>query len=174
MFGFFKSKSKPEAAPEGPVEIVAVAEVAVSAEAFFDLIDFANPANAKILLGHRLESTGPDQFALTMTFLPDLVFDLTVTERERPLRYVYHTPLPEGLGRLLFTREEFAIEPTGQSSCTVRLTTYGQFETGLTLEELRAEVGRLGMAVQQSLVKLKEVAEGNIQRVTAFETAQAG
>ena len=173
MFGFFKSKSKPQAAPEGPVEIVAVAEVNVSADSFFDLIDFAHPANAKVLLGHSLAATGSDRFALTMTFLPDLVFDLTVTERVRPLRYVYHTPLPEGLGRLLFTREEYAIEPTGPSSCKVRFTTYGQFEPGLTMDELREEVGRLGLGVQQSLVKLKELAEGNIARVAAFEAHQA-
>ena len=173
MFGFFKGKSNPEAAPEGPVEIVATAEVNVSAETFFDLIDFAHPANAKIVLGHTLEATGPDRYALTMTFLPDLVFDLTVTERERPLRYVYHTPLPEGLGRLLFTREEYAIEPAGPSACTVRFTTYGQFEPWLSIDELREEVGRLSKGVQQSLVKLKELAEGNGARVAAFEAHQA-
>lgn len=168
MFGLFKKK----AAPEGPVEINATLDVEASAEEFFALIDFANANNAKVQLGHRVDPLGDDRFRLVMTFLPDLEFELKVEERITNRRYAYYAPLPEGTGQLLWTREEFDIEATGEHSCRVSHKTYGEFAKGLDLSTYQDEVAMLAAGVENAILKLKAHAEGGIEQVRAFEEGQ--
>lgn len=169
MLGWFKRKP----APEGPVQIMAAIEVGTSAEAFFDLLDFDSPTNAKTLLGHSVIAVGPDQYALVMNFLPDLVFEITVEERQVPACYAYRTPIPAGVGPLLWTMERFDVEPIGPDSCAVHLLTTGEFRPGLSMREYEAEVAKLSLAVQNAMMKLKILAEGGIDQVKAFELQQA-
>lgn len=170
MFGLFKRKP----APEGPVQVMATIDVGVSAAEFFDLLDFASPNNAKTQLGHSVDSFGADQYVLVMNFLPDHHFEVTVEERSAPQRYAYRCPIPPGIGPLLWTREEFDIEPTGAGSCTVHSLTTGEFAAGLSMREYKQEVAKLGLAVQNSIMKLKIHAERGIDEVKAFELKQAG
>lgn len=169
MLGWFKRKP----APEGPVQIMVAIEVGTSVEAFFDLLDFASPTNAKMLLGHSVIGVGPDQYALVMNFLPDLVFEITVEECQAPASYAYHTPIPAGVGPLLWTVERFDLEPRGPDSCEVHLLTTGEFRPGLSLTEYQQEIAKLSLAVQNALMKLKILAEGGIDQVKAFELRQA-
>ena len=169
MFGLFKRKP----APEGPVQVMATIDVGVSAEEFFDLLDFASPTNAKVRLGHSVTAVGTDRYMLVMNFLPDLHFDVMVEERRAPQRYAYRCPIPPAIGPLLWTREEFDIAPTGAYSCLVHFVTTGEFAPGLTMREYKGEVAKLGLAVQNSIMKLKILAEGGIDEVRAFELKQA-
>ncbi|MXO89798.1 SRPBCC family protein [Pontixanthobacter aquaemixtae] len=169
MFGLFKKKP----APEGPVELEAKFDVACSAEDFFGLIDFASPRNAKVELGHTIEQVGSDQFVLVMSFLPDLDFKLTVEECVPHQRYAYLSPMPEGVGELLWTRESFEIEATGENSCTIKARTEGEFAPGLTMDEYQSEVAMLTHACQNAFAKLKIHAEGGVGEVLAYEQLQA-
>lgn len=169
MFGLFKRKR----APEGPVQVMATIDVGVSAAEFFDLLDFASPTNAKTQLGHAVNSLGPDEYVLVLNFLPDHQFEVTVEERSAPQRYAYRCPVPAGIGPLLWTREEFDIQPTGADCCTVHSLTTGEFAPGLSMQEYKDEVAKLSLAVQHSILKLKIHAEGGIDEVKAFELGQA-
>lgn len=169
MFGLFRKQK----APDGPVEYENTFEVAASADVFFALIDFSNPSNAKTQLGHEIVRTGENTFSMVMTFLPDLRFDLTVEECEPNRRYAYLSPIPEGLGKLKYTRESFEITPNGEDACTVVAKTVGQFEEGMSLREFQVEAGRLAIAIENALLKLKVHAEGGIEDVREFEALQA-
>ena len=169
MFGLFKEG----AAPEGPVEIETKLEIATSAENFFALINFADPCNAQAALGHKVEQIAEDEYHLVMTFLPDLKFEIHVEEHLPPERYMHFSPMPEGVGRLLSTRETYRIERTGENSCNVVIETVGEFEPGMTMTEFEGEVAMFAIACENSAAKLKVHAEGGIGAVLEFEQQQA-
>ena len=169
MFGWFK----PKPAPEGPVEITLGTDVETSAEEFFARIDFASPRNYKRELGHRVEQTGEDRFLLVMSFMPDLEFHMVVEDNSPPTRYSYFMELPDGAGRLSWTRETYEIEPKDDHSCYARLRVTGEFESGLNMREYKHELEMLTLGCHNALGKVKVHAEGGIEQVREFERMQA-
>ena len=169
MFGLFKNK----AASQEPIELTAVVPIEATPERVFELVDFADPANAKRELGHEVRDLGDGKFALVMSFMPDLEFPITVETSQRPLRYAYSTVMPEGVGSLLRSIESYEIEANGDGGCIVVMTMVSHMKPGLTRREYDGETEMLTMALQNSMAKLKVHAEGGIEEVRDFERQQA-
>ena len=169
MFGLFKKKL----APQEPIELTAVVPVGAAPERFFELIDFADPANAKRELGHEVRDLGDGEFVLVMSFMPDLEFPITVEESDRPARYAYSTIMLEGLGNLVRSVESYDIETDEDGGCIVVMTMVSHMKPGLTMREYERETDLLTMAMQNSMAKLKAHAEGGIEEVRDFERKQA-
>lgn len=167
MFGWFKR----ELAPDGPVEIVHDVEIHASYDNIFALIDFGDPRNAKVALGHRLRRIGPDgrRYRLHMTGMPETLFKITVLETAAGAAYAYHCDIVPRIGRLLSTRESYSIVPTEAGSFRVTLTVLAQFIDSMRVRTLKKERELMSRATRSSLAKLQVHAERGIEAARAVE-----
>ncbi|MCL6250154.1 hypothetical protein M3P36_03710 [Altererythrobacter sp. KTW20L] len=167
MFGFLKSKP----APEGPVTIDFDIEIGCAAEDVYALIDFADPRNAKKQVG-TVEPTGNNTFRMELDLVPDMVFDLRVTEAARPQVYAFDTRIAPQAGRLTHSHERYEIKLVDRNSCILRLITDVTFEKGMTMRQFEEEVTMMSRAVHNALLKLKIHAEKGVDVVRQIERAQ--
>ncbi|HEX9807005.1 MAG TPA: SRPBCC family protein [Alteraurantiacibacter sp.] len=172
MFGLFK----PKMAPEGPVQFVAEVDVAKPAEDVYRLVDWSDPGNAKVELGSSVtpvEGT-KDRFLMSMPAVPDLTFELQVTEADPGRCYSFGCEIEPQVGRFVSAHEEYHFEAVGEDSCKLTLVNTVNFIPGMTVKEMEQEIGTMGLASQNALIKLKVHAEMGAEAVKSIEAQQFG
>ena len=172
MFGLFK----PKLAPEGPVQFQLALEIDRPASQVYGLLDWADPRNAKLALGHKVEPVDgqPDRFRLVMTEMPDHRFDMTVTKAVANQVYHFTTDIQPRVGRLEHDEEHYSLEPLGEDRCKLKLTTIATFKSGLKMKEYEQELSMMALACQRALIKLKAHAEQGVEAVQALDAAFYG
>jgi hypothetical protein len=154
MFGLFKRKT----VSPGPIpfdfEIVIERPVAD----VYALIDWADPKNAKRQLGHRVEGEHPN-YVLTINSMPDHRFVLDVTEAVAGEVYAFDCDIQPRVGRLKHSSERYTFEATGEGHTLLRLVNEAEFNEGLTIRQLEQEMMMMAVATNDSLAKLKILAE---------------
>jgi len=167
MFGL----RKPEPAPEGPVEFIVRIEVARPAADVYRLIDWADPANAKVEQGHSVVPLNDDgrQFRLVMEGMEDLCFTMTVVEEQPGRRYAYSTDISPPVGRLEASEEHYRVDPIDDDRCMLELKTNATFQRGLNMKQFEQELAMMSHACQRGVAKLKLHAEQGVDAVHAFD-----
>ncbi len=168
MLGILKRKVE----PVGPFEFGHTIEIERPAEDVYALIDWANPRNAKRALGNKVEQVAPDRFRLRLDLVPDLRFEMIVTEAVPGRRYAFENEITPPVGRLSSSHEAYSVEPVGESACRLGLTVSAWFVGGLSEEDMAMEVMMMGMSGQNALAKLKVQAEQGVEAVHAIEAMQ--
>ena len=166
MFGLFKAKP---AAPAGPFQFVLSVGIDRPADDVFALIDWADPRNAKRQLGD--EATEIDgargRFRLVMQDMPELRFDMEVSENAPGTRYAFSTTIVPKVGRLVKSAEDYAIEPLGDDRCELTLTVTVLFNDGMSMADLEEEMLRVHISCHNAVQKLKIHAEEGADAVRA-------
>ena len=167
MFGRFKRKP----APEGPVEFRVAIEIEASAPDVYALVDWADPRNAKVDLGHivtPLDDQG-QQFRLVMTNMPELRFDMTMIEAVPSERYAFSTAIRPKVGRLETSEEHYSFESLGDDRCKLGLTVFATFQSGINTRQFDRELAMVTTSCQRAVAKLKLHAEHGVDAVNAFD-----
>lgn len=167
MFGMFK----PKPAPEGPVTIDFDIEIERPAADVYALIDWADPRNAKREVG-TVEPAGENRFRMQLDMLPDMSFDMTVTQQQAPRVYAFETDITPKIGRLAHNHERYEIEPAGEHACILCLTSTVIFDDGMTMPEFEEELTMMSVAVNNALSKLKIHAEQGVEAIREIEHVQ--
>ena len=172
MFGLFKAKTF----DLEPLEFDVTVDVDAPAERVYALIDWADPGNAKRELGNHVEALDPSgtRFLLIMTAMPDLRFEMTVSDADRPRSYAFTTEITPPIGRLDWSKEHYTVEPVGPDTCKLRQTVTVKFNDGLTMRQAEEELAKMHAACTSAIVKLKVHAEQGAQTVAEFERQQFG
>ena len=165
MFGFLK----PQRLPEGPYAFVGAVEIERPAAEVFPLVDLADPRHAKRQLGERVEQVDAHTWHMVLHELPDLVFELTLTEREAPSSYGFACTIAPGVGRLAGSHELYRLEARGPDRCRLELTNTVTFTGPLRPKALQHESLLMTVSVHNALAKLKLHAEGGVAAVRAVE-----
>lgn len=167
MFGLFK----PKLAPLGPHIFTAECDVAVSAAELFAMIDFADPANAQMARGARIEAvdgSGP-RFVMTLPQMADLAFHVDVIEAQAPNHYAYAIVIEPLVGRLAASTETYTIWDVPSGGCRVRLDNSVTFQEGMRMKHMEEEFAFVTLASYKTLAKLKLQAEHGVEAVLAME-----
>lgn len=167
MFEWFKRK----VVSRGPVTVDFDVAITKPAADVYALIDFADPRNAKRHLG-EVRQIGPATFRMNLDLVPNMLFDITVTEASAPLVYAFSTVITPRPGRLLRSCERYEIEPDGSDACVLRLICEATFIDGLTEKQFTKEVEMISVAVDNALAKLKIHAEQGLDAVREIERMQ--
>lgn len=167
MFGLFK----PTLAPEGPVEIRADVAISKPARDVYALIDWADERNAKRVTGNRVTQIDgrDDRYDMVMEFMPDLTFELLVTEAVPHSRYAYGCVIRPGCGNLAHSHETYEIEANGPDACHLTLICQTTFVDGLKMRDFNNELGTMAASVQSAVQKLKLQAELGADVAKALE-----
>jgi hypothetical protein len=167
MFGFLK----PRRLPEGPYQFVGALEIERPAEHVFPLIDLADPRYAKRQLGESVEEVEgrPGTYRLVLGEIPDLAFELTVTEREPQSSIGFACTIAPRVGRLGASHELYRLEPLGPDRCRLELVNTVTFSGRLSEHALVEETTMLTVSVHNALAKIKLHAEGGVAAVRAVE-----
>lgn len=166
MFGWLK----PERAPEGPYQFVGAIEIDRPAAEVFPLLDLADPRYAKRELGERVEEVdgAPGNFRMVIGAVPDLLFELTVTERVADAWIGFDCTITPPVGRLAASHELYTLEQLGPDTCRLELVNTVTFASKLRPGALRDETAIMTIAVQSALAKLKLHAEDGADAVRAL------
>lgn len=167
MFDFLK----PRRAPAGPYQFVGAVEIERSAAEVFPLLDLADPRYAKRQLGERVEPVGgrPDTWRMILGAVPDLVFELTVTERVADAWIGFDCTVTPRVGRLAASHELYTLEQLGEQACRLELVNTVTFNGELRPKALAHETMMMTVSVHNALAKLKLHAEGGVAAVRAVE-----
>ena len=168
MFGILKRKEE----PFGPCEFEHSVEIERPAAELYAMIDWADPRNAKRALGNKVEQVGPDRYRLLLDMLPDLTFEMTVTEAVPGSRYAFDNEITPPVGRLVGSSEAYTLEPLGESACRLNLAISAWFVGGMSSEDMAMEIMMMGTSGQNALAKLKIQAEQGVEAVHAIEAMQ--
>lgn len=172
MFNWIKRLFRPEMAPEGPVTFDFEEEVEAPADHIYRLVDFADPGNAKLELGHSVERTGPDNYRFTMWQMPDTPFAITVSEQVPGKSYAYRAQPQAKVGRLQWTQERYSFEMQDSGKCLVTLLVEAQFDEPMTMRDYAQEIARMATGCAIALEKLRLHAEQGAQAVLDYEAEQ--
>ncbi len=166
MFGLFKSKT---AVPAGPYAFTLSIEIDRPASEIYALVDWADPRNSKRQLGHEVSSVGgaADRFRMVMTEMPDLLFDMIVSEAVPNSRYTFSTEIFPPVGRLVESQEDYAIKPLADDRCELTLTVMVIFQDNMSEAEFEEEMVRMNISVHNAAQKLKIHAEEGTEAVRA-------
>ena len=104
--------------------------------------------------------------------LPDVVFNMTVTDVVPGRSYAFSNDFAQPIGRLTASHEAFTVEPLDEQSCRLGLTVSATFVLGLSTEDLAREAVTMAMACEMALAKLKIQAEQGVEAVLDVEAAQ--
>jgi len=168
MFGILKRKEE----PFGPCEFEHSVEIERPAAELYAMIDWADPRNAKRALGNKVEQVGPDRYRLLLDMLPDLTFEMTVTEAVPGSRYAFDTEITPPVGLLVSSSETYTVEPLGEGACRLGLAVSAWFVGGMSPEDMAMEIMMMGTSGQNALTKLKVHAEEGVDAVHRIEAAQ--
>ena len=170
MFGLFQRKAE----PLGPFEFEHETVIDRPAAEVYPLVDWADPRNAKRALGNKVEQVGssPARFRMELNMLPDVVFNMTVTDVVPGRSYAFSNDFAQPIGRLTASHEAFTVEPIDEQSCRLGLTVSATFVVGLSTEDLAREAVTMAMACEMALAKLKIQAEQGVEAVRDVEAAQ--
>jgi hypothetical protein len=170
MLGFLKRKHE----PAGPFEFEHGIDIERPAAEVYPLLDWADARNAKRALGNKVEQVGsaPDRFRMVLDIIPDVVFEMTVTDAVPGRSYAFENDFAAPVGRLVSSHESYTVEPLGDGSCRLGLTVAATFVGGLSDEVLAGEVMVMAMSCENALAKLKIQAEQGVEAVHAVEAAQ--
>ena len=165
MFEFLKRL------PEGPYQFVGSVEIERSAAEVFPLIDLTDPRFAKRQLGERVEEIedAPGTYLMIIGAVPDLVFELAVTDRVAGAWIGFDCTITPRVGRLAVSHELYTLEELGPDTCRLDLVNTVTFAGKLRPGALREETAILSVSVHNALAKLKLHAEGGIDAVRAVE-----
>ena len=164
MFGLFKSKP---AVPAGPYAFTLSMEIDRPASDVYALVDWADPRNSKRQLGHDVSAVDgtTDNYRLVMTEMPDLLFDMIVSEAVPNSRYTFSTEISAPVGRLVESQEDYAIQPLGEDRCELTLTVMVIFQDNMSAADFEEEMFRMNISVHNAVQKLKIHAEEGTQAV---------
>lgn len=167
MFGFLK----PQRAPEGPYQFVGALEIERPVAEVFPLIDLADPRYAKRQLGGRVEEIAgaPGCYRMVLAEVPDLVFELALTDRVVDAWIGFDCLITPRVGRLALSHELYTLEPLGPEACRLELVNTVTFASPLRPRALQQETMMMTVAVHNALAKLKLHAEGGVEAVRAVE-----
>ena len=167
MFGLFKK----EMAPEGPVDLEMELEIDSPPDKLFAMIDWASPDNRQVAMGHRVEQTGEDEFHFYLDFAPDAPMVSKVVEQVPGEYYAIVTALPDCFGHLRISEESYTFASNGSGGTRLKLETRAFFSEGMTMDQYREEVGRVAIATQNALTKLRIHAEFGLKAAKAVENS---
>lgn len=167
MFGFFKSGRT----PQGPFTFVASVEIERPVEHVYALIDLADERHAKRQLGERVEEVEgrPGTYRMFIGALPDLEFELTLTERVPGASIAFDCKITPSVGRLAASHELYRLEALDAQSCRLDLTNTVTFLGELRDDALQEEALNMTVSLHNALAKLKLHAEGGVDAVRAVE-----
>ncbi len=166
MFGLFKAKP---AAPAGPFQFILSVAIDRPASDVFALIDWADRRNSKRQLGHEvteIDGSG-GRYRLVMHDMPELRFDMDVSENTPGSRYAFSTAIVPKVGRLVESAEDYAIRPLGDDRCELTLTVTALFNDGMSMADLEEEMLRMQISCHNAVQKLKIHAEEGTDAVKA-------
>ena len=169
MFGLLKKRN---VEPFGPCEFEHSIEIEKPATDVYALVDWAAARNAKRALGNKVEELAPDRFRLHLDMVPDHRFEMIVTEAVPGQRYAYDAEITPPVGRLVACKEAYTVEPLGEGSCKLGLTTTAWFQGGMSERDMAMEIMMMGTSGQNALAKLKIQAEQGVEAVHAIEAQQ--
>jgi hypothetical protein len=164
MFGMFKNQP----VPSGPMTFDFDILIDRPVSDVYPLVDWADPRNAKRQLGHQVEGESPT-FVLTLSFMPEHRFNLTVTEEKKDEVYAFDCDIQPRVGRLEASSERYTFEPAGEGQCLLRLIVEATFIDGMTTRDLEEELMMVSVACNNTLAKLKIHAEHGL---TAAQNAE--
>lgn len=166
MFGLFKAKP---AAPAGPYDFIMSVTIDRPASDVYALIDWADLRNSKRQLGNKVAAIDgcADGYRLVMTDMPDLRFDMVVSEAVPGRRYSFSTDIVPKVGRLVESREDYAIQPLGDDQCELTLTATALFRDDMSMANLEEEMLRVNISCHNAVQKLKIHAEDGTEAVKA-------
>lgn len=170
MFGFNKKKRM----IEGPIEFTAEVDIDRSAADVFPLVDVSDPRFRSAQTGAKVtpvEGT-TDSYDMVMEGFDDAVFKFRILERVEAEIFTIEARMEPQMFALVSSIEESVIEPTGDTSCRVKLTTKATFDESLSDEEVAGEIAVMGEAVCNDLEKLKVLAEDGLDALKEMEEAE--
>ena len=165
MFSFLKRKP----APEGPAPFRVEVDVDRSANAVYSLVDWADPRNAKVALGHHVEALGADRFVLEMKGMAGHRFEIGVSEAQPGRSYRFTTEITPRIGRLELCEEHYRFEPLGDDRCRLILESNATFRSGLGMRQYERELALMTLACTRAVGKLKLHAEQGVDAVRKLE-----
>ena len=165
MFDFLK----PKRAPKGPYEFAGSVEIDRPVAEVYPLLDLADERYAKRQLGERVEEVAgrPGTYHMVIGEVPDLLFELTVTERVADESIGFDCTITPRVGRLATAHEHYRLEPCGADACRVELVNTVTFARDLRPSALEQETMMMTVALHNALAKLKLHAEGGVAAVRA-------
>jgi len=167
MFGFLK----PQRLPEGPYEFTGAVDIDRPAAEVFPLLDLADARYAKRQLGERVDPVegAPGIWHMVIGAVPDLLFELTVTDRVVDAWIAFNCTVTPQVGRLVVSHELYTLEQLGPDACRLGLVNTVTFAGELGANALREEGMMMTASVGNALAKLKLHAEGGVEAVRAAE-----
>ena len=164
MLGLFKPKPS---VPAGPYAFSMSIEIDRPASEVYALVDWADPNNSKRQLGNGVTAVGgaSDHFRMVMTEMPDLLFDMLVSEAVPGSRYTFSTEIDPPVGRLVESQEDYAIRPLGDGRCELTLTVMVIFQDNMSPADFEEEMFRMNISVHNAAQKLKIHAEEGTEAV---------
>ena len=165
MLGLFKKKM----APEGPVDLVIEIEIDRPPEMLFAMLDWSSPENRQVAMGHTVVDAGEDQYMLHLKFAPDDPIAMQVVENVPNEYYKFVAALPEAFGCLDISEESYTFASNGAGGTKLKLETRAFFRDGMTMDQFQEEVGRVAIATQNALTKLRMHAEHGLAAALAVE-----
>jgi len=111
---------------------------------------------------------------MVLDIVPDLVFEMTVTDAVPGQRYAFETEIIPPVGKLYSSHETYAVEPAGEGACRLSLTMSAWFLGGMSNKALAREVMVMATSCENGLQKLKVQAEQGPEAVHAIEAMQFG
>lgn len=160
-------------APAGLHECVAEVEIDRPASEVYPLLDFADPRHANRQLGDRVEAVAGerDTFEMVISELPDAVFRLTVTARERDRLYAFSCVSSPTFGRVARSHEHYRLEDLGETGCRLILTNSAEFDGELDENEYGLEAMMLSFSSFSAIEKIKLHAEEGVEAVRELSDA---
>ena len=166
MLGMFKRKKM---VPEGPVDLVIEIEIDRPPETLFAMLDWDSPENRQVAMGHTVAKVGENQFMLHLKFAPDDPIAMQVVESEPNEFYKFVAALPPTFGFLDISEESYTFASNGTGGTKMKLETRAFFRDGMTMEQFQEEIGRVAIATQNALTKLRMHAEHGLAAALAVE-----
>jgi hypothetical protein len=167
MFGLFK----PQRLPEGQYEFAGAIDIDRSAAEVFPLIDLADARYAKRQLGDRVDPVegAPGTWHIVHGAVPDLLFELTVTDRVADAWIAFNCTVTPHVGRLAVSHELYTLEQLGPDACRLGLVNTVTFAGDLGPSALRQEGMLMTASLDNALAKLKLHAEGGVEALRAAQ-----
>jgi hypothetical protein len=165
MFEFLKRL------PEGPYQFIGAVEIERPAAEVFPLIDLVDPRYAKRQLGEQVEEIAgaPGIYRMIIGAVPDLVFELAVTDRVAGAWIGFDCLITPRVGRLALSHELYTLEQLGSEACRLELINTVTFADKLRPSALQQETMMMTVSVHNALAKLKLHAENGVEAVRAAE-----
>jgi hypothetical protein len=162
--------------PEGPYEFVGAVEIDRSAAEVFPLLDLTDARRAKRQLGERVDEVEgtPGAYRMVIGEVPDLLFELTLTDHVAGAWIGFNCTITPRVGRLAVSHELYTLEELGPDACLLKLVNTVTFADKLRPAALQDETAMMTVAVHNALAKLKLHAEGGVEAVRAVERDLVG